>query len=72
MDREGVRRYDREYLLWQSTVAIRSDPVGFGVRVSGNVGPAIGNTLGFFVPLCLLGPTKNWGFKRTYVNGVEK
>ncbi len=28
MDREGVRRYDREYLLWQSTVAIRSDPVG--------------------------------------------
>ena len=43
-----------------------------GVRVSGNVGPAIGNTLGFFVPLCPLGPTKNWGFKRTYVNGVEK
>ncbi len=23
-----MRRYDREYLLWQSTVAIRSDPVG--------------------------------------------
>jgi RHS repeat-associated protein len=43
-----------------------------GVRVSGNVGPAIGNTLGFFVLLCPLGPTKNWGIKRTYVNGVEK
>ena len=26
----GARRYDREYLLWQSTVAIKSDPVGSG------------------------------------------
>lgn len=43
-----------------------------GVRVSGNVLPAIGNTFGFLVPLCPLGPTKNWGFKRTYVNGVKK
>ena len=25
---EGLRRYDKENLLWQSTVAIRSDPVG--------------------------------------------
>ena len=25
---EGLRRYDMENLLWQSTVAIRSDPVG--------------------------------------------
>lgn len=24
----GARRYDREYLLWQSTVAIKSGPVG--------------------------------------------
>ncbi|MBE6382349.1 MAG: hypothetical protein E7049_04965 [Lentisphaerae bacterium] len=24
----GARRYDKEYLLWQSTVAIKSDPVG--------------------------------------------
>ena len=27
---KGSRRYDKENLLWQSTVAIRSDPVGFG------------------------------------------
>ena len=27
---EGLRRYDKENLLWQSTVAIRSDPVGSG------------------------------------------
>jgi hypothetical protein len=26
---KGSRRYDKENLLWQSTVAIRSDPVGF-------------------------------------------
>ena len=26
---KGLRRYDKENLLWQSTVAIRSDPVGF-------------------------------------------
>ena len=26
----GARRYDKEYLLWQSTVAIKSDPVGTG------------------------------------------
>ena len=25
---KGSRRYDKENLLWQSTVAIRSDPVG--------------------------------------------
>jgi hypothetical protein len=25
----GLRRYDTEYLLWQSTVVIKSDPVGF-------------------------------------------
>ena len=25
---KGVRRYDKESLLWQFTVAIRSDPVG--------------------------------------------
>ena len=25
---KGSRRYDKEKLLWQSTVAIRSDPVG--------------------------------------------
>ena len=25
---EGLRRYDKENLLWQFTVAIRSDPVG--------------------------------------------
>ena len=24
---KGVRRYDKESLLWQSTVAIKSDPV---------------------------------------------
>ena len=27
---KGLRRYDKENLLWQSTVAIRSDPVGSG------------------------------------------
>jgi len=26
---KGSRRYDKENLLWQFTVAIRSDPVGF-------------------------------------------
>ncbi len=25
---KGSRRYDKENILWQSTVAIRSDPVG--------------------------------------------
>ena len=25
---KGLRRYDKENLLWQFTVAIRSDPVG--------------------------------------------
>ena len=25
---KGARRYDKENLLWQSTVAIKSDPVG--------------------------------------------
>ena len=25
---KGSRRYDKENLLWQSTVAIKSDPVG--------------------------------------------
>ena len=25
---KGLRRYDKENLLWQSTVAIRSDPAG--------------------------------------------
>ena len=29
---EGLRRYDKENLLWQFTVAIRSDPVGSGLR----------------------------------------
>ena len=29
---EGLRRYDKENLLWQSTVAIRSDPVGSDKR----------------------------------------
>ena len=32
---KGSRRYDKENLLWQSTVAIRSDPVG---NASGHVG----------------------------------
>jgi len=27
---KGSRRYDKENLLWQSTVAIKSDPVGSG------------------------------------------
>jgi hypothetical protein len=27
---KGLRRYDKENLLWQFTVAIRSDPVGSG------------------------------------------
>ena len=27
---KGLRRYDKENLLWQSTVAIKSDPVGSG------------------------------------------
>ena len=72
MDREGcAATTGNTYcgnLLWQSGLTL----LAYGVRVSGNVGPAIGNTLGFYVPLCPLGPTKNWGFKRTYVNGVEK
>ena len=25
---KGSRRYDKENILWQSTVAIKSDPVG--------------------------------------------
>ena len=25
---KGARRYDKESLLWQSTVAVKSDPVG--------------------------------------------
>ena len=29
---KGARRYDNENLLWQSTVAIKSDPVGFRTR----------------------------------------
>ena len=29
-----MRRYDKENLLWQFTVAIRSDPVGSGLRLS--------------------------------------
>ena len=29
---KGLRRYDKENLLWQFTVAIRSDPVGSGVK----------------------------------------
>ena len=39
---KGLRRYDKENLLWQFTVAIRSDPVGSpkkrGVAVFGSVG----------------------------------
>ena len=29
---KGARRYDKENLLWQFTVAIRSDPVGSAER----------------------------------------
>ena len=42
---KGSRRYDKENLLWQFTVAIRSDPVGsqhresrFALEVLGEVG----------------------------------
>ena len=28
---KGSRRYDKENILWQSTVAIKSDPVGSGM-----------------------------------------
>jgi len=31
---KGSHRYDKENLLWQSTVAIKSDPVGFGKNVA--------------------------------------
>ena len=34
---KGLRRYDKENLLWQFTVAIRSDPVGFGGRSEAEV-----------------------------------
>ena len=42
---KGVRRYDKESLLWQFTVAIRSDPVGLLIirtaidMVIGDAGP---------------------------------
>jgi RHS repeat-associated protein len=58
---------------WNSENIARSLSIELpGVKVTGNRGVAIGNTLGFFVPLCPLGPTVNWGCKRTYVNGTEK
>ena len=33
-----LRRYDKENLLWQSTVAIRSDPVGSSAVPSTDIG----------------------------------
>ena len=32
------RRYDKENLLWQSTVVIKSDPVGFPVETLAKAG----------------------------------
>ncbi len=38
----GSRRYDKENLLWQSTVAIKSDPVGPPVAIKSDpVGPLL-------------------------------
>ncbi len=42
-----------------------------GVKITGNIGAAIGNSIGFFVPLFEIGPTVNRGIRRSYIDGKE-
>ena len=40
---KGLRRYDKENLLWQSTVALKSDPVGSQKEWSAGISTSVIN-----------------------------